>query len=213
MSKFLAPIHYWLFGKVSVMEGIEQSVIRNLNHPSIIEKAEDYYRQFGNPIGDVALESVIDQGNIHGWLQSKITAVETRQAKLLDYACTILSKEQVMSIASYVYAEEGRTLGQNQKENKLASAPELFKALQDVLLEGMPCDRVAVVTESTPTSHAWDVVACVHESYWNQSQVTVTDYYQLRAAFSKGFVEIANPAFTYEFSNENGQKHSISKTI
>jgi len=211
MSKFLAPIHYWLYGKVSIMEDIEQRIINQLSTLDIDSTVKSLNTEFGSPLGDTPLESVIDQGNIHGWLQSKIAAVETRQAKLLDFATTKLPKEQVLTMAKESYAHEGTELGLYRNDNKLESAPELFKALHDVLLEGMPCDRVAVVTESSQDVHNWDVVACVHEAYWNQNEISATDYYQLRAAFSKAFIEGANPDFSYVFNFQNGQKHKICK--
>lgn len=209
MSKFLAPIHYWLYGKIMVMEDIETSLLEALSVPGLKDYHTELTSQFGALIGDTPLEAVIDQGNIHGWLQSKISAVETRQAKLIDFALKNGDIQSLMGRIEQVYHNEGHDLGVYRQDNKLETAPEIFKALGDVLLEGMPCDRVNVVTDQGPDALRWDVVACVHENYWNQEKLTVRDYYQFRAAFSRGFVEGINPQFTYAFDNTNGQKHAI----
>lgn len=211
MSKFLAPIHYWLYGKIMVMEDIETSLLEKLPLENLESFHQELLTTYGPMIGDTPLEAIIDQGNIHGWLQSKIAAVETRQAKLLDFAFKHGEISSLFELVKAVYASEGRDLGNYRQDNKLETAPEIFKALGDVLLEGMPCDRVNQITEQAPDAMRWDVVACVHECYWNQEHVSVQDYYQFRAAFSRGFVEGINPLFTYAFDNSQGQKHAIFK--
>lgn len=211
MSRFLAPIHYWLYGKIMVMEDIETSLLDALATEALKTYHWALTAEYGDLIGDTPLETVIDQGNIHGWLQSKISAVETRQAKLIDFAYKQGDIQAVAAQVMAVYHKEGFELGTYRQDNKLETAPEIFKALGDSLLEGMPCDRVNAITDQSPEAMRWDVVACVHEAYWNQEVLKVQDYYQFRAAFSRGFVEGINPLFTYAFDNTNGQKHAIFK--
>lgn len=213
MSKFLAPIHYWLSSKINVMEDIEQTIMTNLNNPAVAAHLAQLKTQFGDHLGDTPLEEVIDQNNIHGWLASKIAATETRQAKLIDYALTQLDPEFVRGSVLAAYHSEGQELGAYRSDNQIKTAPGIFKALNDVLLEGMPCDRVNQITDSQDEAHRWDMIACVHQEYWNQSILRVEDYYAFRAAFSRGFVESITPGFTYAFDNNAGQKHAIFKTL
>ncbi len=209
MSKFLAPIHYWLYGKIMAMEDIESNLLTALKTPELETFHHTLTDTFGPLLGDTPLETIIDQGNIHGWLQEKISAVETRQAKLIDFAIAKGDAKAIKEKVSQIYQQEGRDLGIYRADNKIESAPAIFKALGDVLLEGMPCDRVNVINDQDDDAIRWDVVACVHETYWNQAHLSVQDYYAFRAAFSKGFVEGINPHFTYAFDNTSGQKHAI----
>jgi hypothetical protein len=211
MSKFLAPIHFWLYGKIQIMEDIEKNILTRIDNQKIQDKALELRKTVFDYINDTELESIIDQGNIHGWLQATIEKTETRQALLLDYAITQIPKDEFFKTVKAAYTAEGTELGKYKSDNKLNTAPELFKSLGDVLLEGMPCDRVNVLTENLPDTVNWDVVSCVHDRYWSQENIQVTDYYDFRAAFSKAFIENANPEFTYNFDNTSGQKHSISK--
>lgn len=211
MSKFLAPVHFWLYGKIQIMEDIEKNILENIDNEAVQAKAAELRSTISDYINDTPLESVIDEGNIHGWLQDKIAKTEGRQAMLLDFAATVMPKDELIKTVLTAYESEGRELGNYRSDNELNTAPELFKSLGDVLLEGMPCDRVNVITENTADRVKWDVVACVHEKYWVGDRITVTDYYDFRASFTKAFIENANSEFTYDFTNDLGQKHSISR--
>ena len=77
MSKFLGPIHYWLYGKIGHQEELTRALADVADKNGWLENAADY------TITLPALESVIDEGNIHGWLQSCIADAETRYAALV----------------------------------------------------------------------------------------------------------------------------------
>lgn len=211
MSKFLAPIHYWLYGKIQILEDVEESIIAALAHDQITAYAGRLQTEIAPFIHDTPLESVIDQGNIHGWLNNKIAQAETRQALLLDFALDHMAKDALLQKVEAVYFKEGSELGVYRSDNKLETAPELFKALSDVILEGMPCDRVNEMMSQDLDEIAWQTVQCVHAQYWTKNQIKATDYHQFRAAFSKGFIENANPDYTYTFDASNGQHHRIYK--
>lgn len=211
MSKFLAPIHYWLSAKINVMEDIEQTITSHLKSSEVDAHLAQLKIEYGDYLGDTPLEEVIDQNNIHGWLASKISATETRQAKLIDFALTKLEPDFVRESVLEAYRSEGQELGAYRSDNQIKTAPGIFKALNDVLLEGMPCDRVNQMTDSQDDAVRWDIISCVHQEYWNQMVLKVEDYYEFRAAFARGFVESITPGFTYAFDNHEGQKHAIFK--
>ena len=211
MSNFLAPIHYWLYGKILAMEDIERSLLSAIDVPNLQAYHEELSLSLGAMLDDAPLEDVIDQSNSHPWLQSKILTVETRQAMLIDYAYRSGDISSVKATVLAVYQQEGHSLGNYRSDNHLDSAPAIFKALGDVLLEGMPCDPVNVITDEANDAIRWEVVNCVHEGYWNRELLKVDDYYLFRAAFSRGFVEGLNDHFTYAFDNTEGQKHAIFK--
>jgi len=75
MSKFLAPVHSWLFNKIKLYENLEKDIINNfkvdsnMNINNILDLLDS---NFEKPLGDAPLEEIIDVSNIHGWLQNRI---------------------------------------------------------------------------------------------------------------------------------------------
>ena len=70
MSAFLGKIHYWLYNKVLWHEELSEEILKYAASKgvSVEEIKAEVYSKYGEP--DLSpLEDVIDQGNIHGWLQ------------------------------------------------------------------------------------------------------------------------------------------------
>ena len=86
MSKFLAPIHGWLFNKIKVTEDLEKELINSYKEvygEEVDTIVNNINEEYGKPLEDGLIEDLVDWDNIHGWLQNKISMAETRQAKLL----------------------------------------------------------------------------------------------------------------------------------
>ena len=73
MSENLGPIHYMMYEKIKFQDDITNYLLEN--DTSKVDKLNE-------PVSREPLESLIDQDNIHGWLDSKIDVVENR----LNYA-------------------------------------------------------------------------------------------------------------------------------
>ena len=71
MSEFLGPIHYMMYEKIKFQDKITNFLLDG-NTKEIDEKVA--------PVSTDNLENLIDQENIHGWLDSKIDVVENRLA-------------------------------------------------------------------------------------------------------------------------------------
>ena len=79
MSAFLAPIHYWLFNKIRQVEQREQKLFEQASEmcgSSAEELREQVWQSYGSPLPEKDLSEMIDQSNIHGWLQKQINIVE-----------------------------------------------------------------------------------------------------------------------------------------
>jgi len=212
MSRFLGPIHHWLYNKINLLEDIEQGILTNVVGASEQESLKsELIETYGPYLNHAPLETLIDQDNIHGWLQNKIKIAEQRQSKMIQH---LVAKdgESVYEKISDIYASFGRKNG-SVISGEQSDSPELiFKSLDNFLLEGMPCDRVNAVTENTADKLQWQKDRCVHAPFWNEGGTDVTRYYAFREAFSKAFVEAANSNYTYNFELKNGlQYHMISK--
>lgn len=195
MSAFLGPIHYWVYNKILVGENIQKEVLefaknRGINVDSIKSKA---YEKYGEP--DYSnLEDVIDEGNIHGWLQGRIDSLEYRLASIVT---DILKENIKIEEIKEVFKSNGKEVFENI-EDKSLSADGLFKVIFDNLVEGMPCDRVNLVEEESDEKVVWITTTCVHKRFWDAVGGDVNNYYILKDGWVEGFVSSSPKNFVYE---------------
>ena len=195
MSAFLGPIHYWVYNKILVGENIQKDVLefaknRGINVDSIKYKA---YEKYGEP--DYSnLEDVIDEGNIHGWLQGRIDSLEYRLASIVT---DILKENIKIEEIKEVFKSNGKEVFENI-EDKSLSADGLFKVIFDNLVEGMPCDRVNLVEEESDEKVVWITTTCVHKRFWDAVGGDVNNYYILKDGWIEGFVSSSPKNFVYE---------------
>ena len=207
MSKFLAPIHSWLFNKILIMENIEKDIVKVLENNELKAFHNELVQNYGDFIPDESLESLIDQSNIHGWLQQRITISEQRQAELISKM--MKADANAVEKISAIYESAGRKAAKNYGIS-LDNPGEVFKLLGDVLLEGMPCDRVNNVIGQQENQITWITSNCVHKSNWEMAGVDVENYYKFRESFSRGFVQEINPKMKYTYTLTDQQLHKIT---
>lgn len=215
MSRFLGPIHYWLFNKIELYEDLEANIVDGMKKKygeQVEQIAREKEKQFGEPVYGKELEEIIDQGNIHGWLQDKIRRAETRQAAII---AAILKQQdnQALETLKEIYAEHGKDCGIDAaREKQVGNAPEIYKALNDYLLDGMPCDNVNRLKVQEPEQVVWEHTQCLHISYWQEAQADSAVLYELRKIWIENFVTHANSEYSYQYSHENNLfKHAIVK--
>ncbi len=195
MSAFLGPIHYWVYNKILVGENIQKQVLdfaknKGIDIDSIKSKA---YEKYGEP--DYSnLEDVIDEGNIHGWLQGRIDSLEYRLASIVT---DILKENIKIEDIKEVFRSNGKEVFQNV-EDKSLSADGLFKVIFDNLVEGMPCDRVNLVEEESDEKVVWITTTCVHKRFWDAVGGDVNNYYMLKDGWIEGFVSSSPKNFVYQ---------------
>jgi hypothetical protein len=205
MSAFLGPIHHWLFNKIRIHEELEESLIEvfKAKYGNDVEEAvKTSVSRYGEPLGRRPLEDQIDISNIHQWLNRTIGRTETRLAYILGEVFRKYGQESV-EIALTEYRKQGKECGIDAGEKGMAStAPQIYKAVNDYMLEGMPCDRVNFVTSSSDDLLQWKTTDCLHRGYWQEAGADIKTLYTLRFEWLKSFVNGANPA--YEFSYSEG---------
>ncbi|MBU3195181.1 hypothetical protein [Clostridium algidicarnis] len=199
MSKFLAPIHSWLFNKIKISEMLEKDIVeafdKKYGNASIIY--EEIVNNLGHPTEDLPLEDIIDKSNIHGWLQEKISLTEKRTAALVT-KLILKFGEDSKSIIIDAFKAQGEICGKEVKEDSFLESPrDLFKAVNNYILEGMPCDNVNSVSEDTEDKIQWVTSKCLHKKYWDLVNGDINTFYILRNAWIKSFVEAINPMFLY----------------
>ena len=202
MSAFLAPIHTWLFKKILLAEELEKN-LQKAYIDKYNDSAKDVVKEslaYGSPIDTTKnIEDIIDTSNIHGWLQDKISKVETRTALIIT-EMTKRYGEEAFAIAKQCFANQGKTVGETPKAKEMSEVPEeIFNTLNNYLLEGMPCDRVTRLTKSESDLLQWETTSCIHKNYWEIVNGDVNMFYELRHIWTKAFIESCNDEFTYNF--------------
>lgn len=205
MSRYLAPIHTWLFNKIKMHEALEKltlSKYKDIYGQNIDDIADSAYEKYGLPLEDKPIEELIDTSNIHGWLQNRIDITETRQSFILT---SILSKHgnEAKGTALEVYAKQGAECGKDAAANfDTVEAPQIYQALNNYILDGMPCDNVNSVTFKSSEKLVWKNSQCLHRGYWEKAGADLDFLYELRYTWIRNFVENANGKYTFVESKE-----------
>jgi hypothetical protein len=186
MSAFLGKIHYWLYNKIQLHEDILDEIIRSAGQKNITveELKEEANGKFGSTERG-QLEDVINHGNIHGWLQSRIQSVENRTAWIV----TGLLKDQSVKLEeiSGIYRESGRKAMKATGIGDYAPK-ELYVMIFDNMLEGMPCDRVNEPAAESEDEFSWNTTRCLHKECWDNAGGDVSNHYTLRDEWIEGFI-------------------------
>lgn len=202
MSAFLGRIHYWLYNKIEFYETLIEESVKQAegDHSDLLAESYSLY-------GDAAkgeLENIIDHNNIHGWLQNKIHSVENRFAFVISklLASDSISKEQLITLFKEIGQSKAREIGQ-----EFTSPEEIYNVLNNLLLDGMPCDRVNEVIENDASHITWATRLDLHKDYWAQTDHDVALYHDLKTALIEGLLE--NSSFVYK--NSNNTEHTIER--
>ena len=212
MSLFLGKIHYWLFNKVLWFEGLEGEIIKLAKDKGIdVEKLEaEINSKYGAKTPNKNLEDMIDTSNIHGWLQEKIHSAEGRMA---SWTKVILeNNEDYILDMRKVYEKQGVSAANEAKESlENINAETIFNSMNDYILDGMPCDRVNEVIDSSEESIMWKRRVCVHKDIGENEGISVEVFYELREHWINAFVNTMNN--NYEYCKLEDSIQSIRKKI
>lgn len=184
MSLFLAPIHYTMYEKIKNQDKINQLLLDKFEKYGIEENLK---KEFGSlPEGD--LKDIIDQSNIHGWLQSKIDIVE----ESFSYITEKLLEE---GIKKSEILEFFKCLGSETKN--LKTAEEIYQKFTGMFLDGMPCDRAIEPVEVSENIAKWNQNIDVHGKYWTDNGLM---YKEIRKAWLDDLSE--ENGFSFEESDD-----------
>ncbi len=208
MSAFIGPIHYWLYGKIRLVKEREDFIFAKaveMCGDTAEELREQVWQTYGEPLPDADLGELLDHDNIHGWLQRQINIVETREAAFIKELLDTCDGGAV-ALVEQAFREHGKLTGEGaraQGKYDVATAPGIYKALNDYYLNGMPCDPADTVVASQADGIVWDFAVCLQTPNWRRAEIpekTMSGFYQ---AWREGFVAGINPAFAYRQTAHN----------
>lgn len=173
MSMFLGPIHYWLYSKIGNQEELTKRIAAYAQQENLIDSSKEYVRELS------PLEEVIDEGNIHGWLQAYIADAEMRYA---DLVTLILANDErrmeALQQIAYRFGEEHALDGN-------IDAQGAYEAFENFFLSGMPCDRINAVTAQDGSSISWEQTRDIHAVHWTEN---ADPYYLLKKSVMDGML-------------------------
>ncbi len=186
MSAFLGPIHSWLYGKIVFQNQLVDEIYNLAVEEGwdLTAYNEDRYGEL--PQGDLA--DVVDENNIHGWLQDKVNLVENK----LSYIVTVLTeddKDRMVDIE-----KRARVFGTRNAFDG-TDISDAYAYLESVLLSGMPCDHVNQKIEEDESHITWKQVTNIHAKYWEQIGGNVAFYDQIRKGLIEGIMESSGIEF------------------
>lgn len=175
MSMTLGPIHYWLYGKIANQEELTKFLAEGAREQGMSLAVSRYTRNLP------PLEEIIDPMNIHGSLQAAIDDAEKRYADLVQ---DLLKMHVDPADLANCAQEFGK------KHPVTVDTPEeVFRAFEDFFLDGMPCDHVNQVSDSSSASLTWEITADVHSTYWHENAGM---YQKLRLAVMNGMLAVGS---------------------
>jgi hypothetical protein len=184
MSAFLGPIHYWLYNKINIQRELIEEIIalsQSINNLEI-DLRNELDTRYG--VSETRpLEDIIDQGNIHGWLQACVSQVEYKLA--FSVTKTLEKNPELLKEIELLFKNKGKEISLAETTS---NASGIYKAISDSLLDGMPCDHANSVLENDEDRVIWKRNTCVHKSYWDQVCGDINNYYIFREAFIRGFI-------------------------
>ena len=135
-----------------------------------------------------------------------IKTTESRFSKLLGDSINELGYDTVQAI----FTETGRMDGSLAKSNH-QSIEDIYRKLNDFILDGMPCDTVNNIMENTPDLFRWKTPDKLHKPYWDANQLDVAVYYQLKKEYINAFIRAFDENLSYDYTETEGMMiHTIT---
>ncbi|MBR5636121.1 MAG: hypothetical protein IKW81_04225 [Pseudobutyrivibrio sp.] len=175
MSVFLGPIHSLMYNRIITM----QQVINSL---AALSKAEGWNANVDNYVIQEfpPIEEVVDLSNIHASLFGMVDGAEKRFAGIVA-AIAKENSERLEKIEATV-----KSVGESMKIEGVKSPEEACASLQEILLDGMPCDRASMVNQYSDGSYEIIRTMDLHSGYFEEAGLDGDLYYQLLKAFVTG---------------------------
>ncbi|MDU1582577.1 MAG: hypothetical protein E6084_00315 [Peptoniphilus harei] len=182
MSLFLGRIHYIMYDKILFQEEILDNLLNFLEEEKRNELKKDLDEEF--PLEKGNLEDIIDESNIHGWLNERVVRSENRLAK----AVSILLRDFDLEKLKNKFFEIG-------KNYKAGEAPmEVFSFITSKFLDGMPCDHALAILKNDEDEFVFTVLSDVHKNIW-KDYVSPEIYWVLRDSFILGSLNSSDLKF------------------
>lgn len=217
MSAFIGPIHYWLYGKIKIVNQREAYIFEKASElcgSTAEELRETVWQTYGAPLPDTDLSDLIEHDNIHGWLHRQIQLAESREAALIKELLAMCAAQDLIKES---FIAHGKITGKTAKEagkQDVSNASGLYKILNDYYLNGMPCDQGDMIVSSTDEELIWESDTCLQAPNWKRAGADSTLMMEFYQNWIQAFIHEINPAYHFEQiqqENESVFRYKIYK--
>ncbi|WP_295150023.1 hypothetical protein [uncultured Peptoniphilus sp.] len=188
MSLFLGYIHHLMYEKILFQEELLENLLELLDGDEKIKLSKDLDKEFPIERGD--LKDIIDEGNIHGWLDERVRRSENRLAKTVAASLKNFDIEELKS--------RFNDFGKSYEAGE--SPEEAFKFITSKFLDGMPCDHSLMIVKNEEDEFVFKIARDLHRDIWG-NYINPDYYWDLRDAFISGSLE--NSGLQYEKIDES----------
>ena len=188
MSLFLGYIHYMMYDKIMFQENILEDLLNLLDEDEKNSLKKELDAKFLIEKGD--LKDIIDESNIHGWLDERVKRSENRLAKTVLY----LLKDFTIKDLEDKFYEIGKSYEAGN------SPSQVFNFISSKFLDGMPCDHALMILKNEDDEVIFNIARDVHKEIW-EKYLDPTIYWNLRDSFIAGSLEKSN--LKYKKIDEN----------
>lgn len=213
MSRFLAPIHTWLFNKINLAQDLEKEIVKlhsNKYNKEAIDIEKEARKIYGDYTPSEPIENLIDTDNIHGWLQERIKEVESRSSYIISRYYEIF-KDDSKELTKNAYINQAKICASNEN-NRIGSPEDVYMTLNSYILSGMPCDRANSVVEKTEDHITYEQKGCIHKSNYELGKADIDYMNELRDLWIRTFIKNLPEKYVYEKQvNEDTTINTIKK--
>lgn len=198
MSRFLGPIHHWLYEKIKLQEELTRDIAKFAAQNNWLPRGEHFADSITRMLPP--LEEAIDEANIHGWLQDRIYDAEKRYGQLISEILEGDSTrlEELKKVA--------RAFGERHAMAPDTTPEEAYRIVENCFVSGMPCDRVNQVVEKSDDVLSWKETVDIHQGYCEGFGGGTETYYQLKAAVISGMLTGTRLEFRSEPWGQSSQQ-------
>lgn len=196
MSMFLGPIHFWMYDKILIAQRLTFLIEKEFLTDSEKQENENLF----SSVIDGDLEEIIDQNNIHQWLNQAVTQVELRFSftikRIIDKNISI---DKVKEIAfSY---------GESFEKYDIKTPKQAYELLMDTLLDGLPCDVSISIIKEEDNSLEFVLHNDIHKEFFKEFEIDNQIYHQIRESFVNGLLN----KYSFRYKNLTEEKKLIEK--
>lgn len=166
MSLFLGYIHHLMFSKIKFLDSLVAELAAR--EPSIKSKVDEI-----GIIEDGELQDIIDESNIHGWLDERVNLVEKRFAVAVsEFLKSGHSEDEILEILR----------DRAKSENFSGNASAAYQKMTSLFLDGMPCDGGIGLVENEDDKVVFQISSDLHKAIWDEYEGADL-YWRLRDEF------------------------------
>lgn len=156
MSEQIGPIHNWVFNKIKFQESEVEELLKLSDELNIDEQA--------GTIEKGELIDIINTINVHKFLQDRINITEKRLALSVE---TLLKQ----GISLETIKETLFNFGVKNGFDSSVSPQKAYELMNNLLVTGMPCDRIESVIEISDKKIVYKENKDIHSEYWNDKSL------------------------------------------